>query len=62
MTNQDPARRGKISAIMFILAGVVFLAASFNPLGATPGPGWPWLAIGAVFIGLGVWGLVRKRF
>jgi predicted membrane channel-forming protein YqfA (hemolysin III family) len=60
MTKQDPTRMGKLSAILYILAGVVFLAASFNPLGATPGPGWPWLVIGVVFIGMGVLGLLRK--
>jgi hypothetical protein len=39
---------------------VVFLAASFNPLGATPGPAWLWLVLGVVFIGIGVWGWLRK--
>jgi len=61
MSQQNPKNRRKFSAIMTILAGVVFLAASFNPLGATPGPGWLWLVIGVVVIGLGVWALLRKR-
>ncbi len=61
MNQQNPKNRRKFSAILTILAGVVFLAASFNPLGATPGPGWLWLVIGVVVIGMGVWGLLRKK-
>jgi hypothetical protein len=47
-----------VSAILNILAGILFLYAAFNPLGAMPGSGWLYGALAALFIIAGVWGLI----
>ena len=59
MTKPDPTRKQKTAAILNLIAGGLFLAAAFNPLGSTPGPIWLWLAFAALYIGMGVWGLLR---
>jgi hypothetical protein len=54
---KSPNRR--ISSIMIILAGVLFLGAGFNILGATPGPHWLWFLLAAAAILAGIWSLFR---
>ena len=52
------SKRG-ISAILNIIAGLVFFGAGFNILGASPAPTWIWFVFSAIFIFVGVWGLFR---
>ena len=59
MAQQSPPNKQRITAILNIIAGILFLVASFNLFGATPGPGWIWLVFAALFVIMGVWGLRR---
>jgi len=59
MTQPVSSSTRKISAALNIIAGVVFLGAGFNILGATPKPTWIWFVFAALFIVVGVWGLFK---
>ena len=59
MTQPVSSSKRKISAILNIIAGVLFLGAGFNIFGASPPPSWMWFVFSAFFIIVGVWGLFR---
>jgi hypothetical protein len=59
MLEQDASRKQKIASILNIIAGIFFLGAGFNILGASPSPTWMWLVLAVLFILAGIWGLLR---
>jgi len=59
MPEQDISPKRKITAILNMIAGVLFLGAGLNIFGASPGPSWMWLVFAVFFVFAGVWGLVR---
>jgi hypothetical protein len=57
MDKLKPRALRTVSAILNILAGVLFLGAGINIFGATPGPSWMWFIFSAFFLGTGIWNL-----
>ncbi len=57
MKSQEKEHRLRTSAILNIIAGVLFFVAAFNPLTGESGINWIYIFVGAIFIGGGIWGL-----
>ncbi len=55
-----PANKFNTASALNILAGVIFVAAAFHPLTGEPGVDYVYIFIAAVFIILGIVGMVRK--
>jgi hypothetical protein len=60
MPRQVSPIRKKTAAILYIIAGVLFLLVGLNIFNASPGIDWLWLVIAVFFIGYGAWRLLRK--
>ncbi len=59
MENKLASKFNTASALN-ILAGVLFVAAAFHPLTGEPGVEYAYIFIGALFILLGIAGVIRK--
>jgi hypothetical protein len=59
MAQPSSPSKHTIQALIYLLAGALFLAAGFNILGATPGPHWLYFGLAAIFVAAGVWRLIR---
>ncbi len=60
MNNQEREHRLRTSAILNIVAGLLFLVAAFNILTGDPGINWMYIIVGVIFIGGGIWGLRKE--
>ncbi len=61
MSTRDTDNKLRTSAILNIVAGLLFFVAAFNLLTGDPGVNWMYLVVGAIFVGGGIWGMVRPR-
>jgi hypothetical protein len=59
MNNQEKHHKARTSAILNLVAGLLFIVAAFNLLTGDPIIKWMYVFIGVVFIIGGVWGLWR---
>lgn len=59
MNNQEKQHKVRTSAILNLVAGLLFIVAAFNLLTGDPIIKWMYVFIGVVFIIGGVWGLWR---
>ena len=57
MPTQQPNYKQRISAILNIIAGILFLAAAFHLLTGQGGIDWLSLIAGVIFVAGGLWGL-----
>lgn len=57
-----PANKSNVSAILFILAGILFILAAFHPFTNDTGIDYVYFPIGAVFliIGIAEWRAKKK--
>ena len=60
MTFQQPSHKQRISAILNIIAGILFLAAALHLLTGQRGMDWMSLLAGVFFVAGGLWGLWRS--
>jgi|WetSurMetagenome_2_1015567.scaffolds.fasta_scaffold630655_1 hypothetical protein len=57
MNNQEKQHKVRTSAILNLVAGLLFIVAAFNLLTGEAGINWMYVFVGVVFIVGGVWGL-----
>jgi len=60
MTAQQPNHKQRISAILNIIAGILFFAAAFHLLTGQSGMNWMSLIAGVFFVVGGLWGLWKS--
>jgi predicted branched-subunit amino acid permease len=60
MAPQSSEKKQKISAIINIIAGLLFLGAAFGVLTGEAGVNWMWLILSVLFAGAGIWGLAKS--
>jgi uncharacterized membrane protein HdeD (DUF308 family) len=56
-----PANKSKVSAILSILAGVIFILAAFHPFVSGAGIDYVFILIGLVFLVIGIMGVREKK-
>ena len=61
MTSQQPGNKIKINAILNIVAGLLFLGATFNVITGQDGINWLALIASVICLAGGVWGLRRSQ-
>jgi|WetSurMetagenome_2_1015567.scaffolds.fasta_scaffold793366_1 hypothetical protein len=60
MKTQPPIHKTKISAILNLIAGVLFIMAAFHVLTGESGIDWMWIVVGTLFIIAGIWGFLPR--
>ena len=61
MSTKDTDNKLRTSAILNIVAGLLWFVAAFNIFTGDPGVNWMYLVVGAIFVGGGMWVLAKPR-
>lgn len=59
MRSSQSKNKQKTTAVLNIIAGVLFSASAFNLLTGLERIDWIWLILGLLFVGIGIWGLKK---